>query len=430
MTPDNGRSVKELTRLANYINPKIDILPAGRADFTVAIGENPQPIDSQHTLYAGCNGWEGYVGTKHPYAISDKENPFGAAFAACLASANQFRCLFLEDGKQLLDHDISFPGDASTFPDLVEKTIDNPMVLAGVGAIGNSVAWSLSRTPFIGTLLLVDPEKVELSNLQRYSLCIRKDEGKDKVVVARKFFRSGLKALSHKARWDYFVEEKGYKWDRVIVALDTVRDRRAVQASLPRWIANAWTQIDDMGSSTHTFIGDDACLACLYQPTETGKNEDQLVAEGLGVPERQNEVRALLDRGNPVSLDFCNAVANGLGVSQDKTRPYVGKSIRDLWVRGICGGGIIPMGDAGPAQQDVQVPLAFQSAMAGVLSAMETSLDILNNGQNRTTRLRRLNIMRPLSNSSPVLRRKDGNNRCICQDKDYINVYNSVYGTA
>ena len=276
--PAGERLADDLIALASSINPNIETSKTGTANVGLSIGVDAPAVDTL-TVYAGCDGWLGRVGTKGPYRTSDLGNPFGAGFAACLAAANLFRFLFLPDGPTLLDADLRFPSDAASFPRLVASTMTDPLVLVGVGAVGNSACWALARTPLIGQIYLVDPQIVELSNLQRYVLCARSDENGVKVDIVGKEFGGALRARLHQGTWASFVGTNGYHWERVLVALDSAHDRRAVQGSLPRWVANAWTQAGDLGVSTHSFLGPDACLACLYLPTQKSKNEDQIVAE-------------------------------------------------------------------------------------------------------------------------------------------------------
>jgi ThiF family len=48
--------------------------------------------------------------------------------------------------------------------------------LVGIGAIGCAAVWTLSKCDFLkGSLRLIDPEEVSLSNLQRYVLCSQTD---------------------------------------------------------------------------------------------------------------------------------------------------------------------------------------------------------------------------------------------------------------
>ena len=417
---------EELIALAISINPNIETSRSSVAHAALSIGVDAPPVDAP-TIYAGCDGWVGMVGTEGPYRTSDQGNPFGAGFAACIAAANLFRLLLLPDGKASLDADASFPPDADSFPMLTASAQADPLVLVGVGAVGNSAVWSLARTPLTGQIHLVDPQVVELSNLQRYILCARSDEGGIKVDIAAREFEGGLTALPHGETLASFLEANGYKWERILVALDSAHDRRAVQASLPRWIANAWTQLGDLGVSSHSFLGEDACLACLYLPTQKTKSEDQIIAEGLKIPQFQTQVRFLLGNGQATGKEICDAVAGAWGIPPAKLVPYAARPIRELWVEGICGGGIIPLGEAGPAPRELQVPLAFQSALAGVLLAAETVVDMLTDGARRKTLLRRMDVLRPLGDVTPQPARKGVTGACICEDHDFVAAYRAKY---
>ena len=427
-TSAESQFADDLMELARGINPNIDLSEAVDTRVGLSIGLDAPAIDAP-TVYAGCDGWVARVGTQGPFSTTDVGNPFGAGFAACLAAANMFRFLFMPKGSTLIDTDISFPDDAARFPDVEPCRLSGPLVLVGVGAIGNSVAWALARTPITGQIHLIDPELVELSNLQRYILCEREDEGGIKVEIVGRNFNGSLVAIAHQEDWTSFVTTTGYKWERVMVALDSARDRRAVQGTLPRWIANAWTQKGDLGVSTHLFLNRDACLACLYLPTETSKSEDQIVAEGLRIPQFQPQVRYLLSSGLGVDRAICEAVAAAWNIPVDALERYVGKPIRELWVEGVCGGGVIPLGEAGPTPRELEVPLAFQSALAGVLLAAETVVDTLTAHGQLGTFVRQLDVLRPLGDASrrPLLKAGTGN--CICEDFDFIAAYRQKYGS-
>lgn len=423
-----SRFANELMALAKKINPNIKTAKTGATGVCLAVGLDAPAVDVP-TVYAGCDGWLGRVGTKGPYSTNDIGNPFGAGFAACLAVANLFRFLFLPDGKTLLDVDTCFPPDSASFPSLTASILKESLVLVGIGAVGNSASWALARAPLTGQIHLVDPQVVELSNLQRYVLCGRSDVNEIKVEIVGNTFRGELQALPHQETWASFLEANGYKWERVLVALDSAHDRRAVQASLPRWIANAWTQVGDLGVSSHAFLGPDACLACLYLPTEKSKSQDQIIAEGLKIPQFRDQIRILLGSGQATSKELCDAVANAWSIPAKNMEPYIGKPIRELWVEGICGGGIIPLGEAGPSPRELQVPLAFQSAFAGILLAAETVRDILTDGTQRRTFVRRIDVLRPLDDSSPQSVLKAGTGSCICEDRDFIAAYQAKYAT-
>ena len=52
-----------------------------------------------------------------------------------------------------------------------------------------------------------------------------------------------------------------------------------------------------------------------------------------------------------------------------KLLPFEGRPLRTLYTEGFCGGAVIPLGDPERPANDVHVPLAHQSALAGVLLA-------------------------------------------------------------
>lgn len=424
--PAGETTAEELMTLASNINPNIEVLVTDAPDAALEIGRDAPSVDAP-TIYAGCDAWIGRVGIKGPYQTSDIGNPYGAGFAACLAAANLFRHLFLPEGASYLDSSVSFPPDGDTFPSLAVDAATDPLVLVGSGAVGNSAVWALARTPLFGDIHLVDPETVDLGNLQRYVLCGRSDEGSVKVDIAARSFVGGLRPHPHREALASFLEANGYKWERVLVALDSAHDRRAVQASLPRWIANAWTQDGDLGVSSHNFLGPDACLACLYLPTQESASEDQIIAEGLRIPGLQTQVRFLLGTGQGIERSMCEAIASAWQIPTAALEPYVGRPLRVLWVEGVCGGGIIPLEQVGSAPRELHVPLAFQSALAGVLLAAEAIRDVLTAGSQRKTLVRRVDLLAPLRDTLPQPARKAGTGRCICEDQDFVSAYRVKY---
>lgn len=209
--------------------------------------------------------------------MGTSRNPFGAGVAACLAAANLFRGTFLPDGATALDSDLRFSAlscDRAQAPTRDRRTawrLENDAVLIGAGAVGTAAIWALARAPLSGSVHVVDPEAIELSNIQRYVLAERSDEGRVKVELVAAVPTLGMTLVPYVGELESFLSENGYVWDRFLLGLDSARDRRAAQASLPRWIANAWTQPGDLGVSVHPrYAGEGACVACLYLPAASG----------------------------------------------------------------------------------------------------------------------------------------------------------------
>lgn len=423
-------TVAPLAELAKAINPLIDLVDA--ATIGVAVGDGNA---FQTTIYAGSDGWDGFVSATEPQSVGTSDNPFGAGVAACLAAAGLFRTVFLPDWKERVDeraHFSAIAGDAVEAATNAPSTpwrLEKDAVLVGAGAVGQGALWALSHAPVSGRLHVVDMEVLELSNLQRYVLTERADENRDKVEIAAAL-HSSLDLVPHAEDLAAFLEKNGYRWDAMLLALDSARDRVSAQASLPRFVANAWTQPGDLGVAAHSrFGGEGACVACLYLPEARLKNEDELVTETLGVPQLLMQVRTLLATGQPVDRGFLEAVAQAVSQPLEALLPFEGRTVRELYVEGFCGGAVIPIGEAGKlhqAAQDVHVPLAHQSALAGVLLAAAL-VRHATAGEEELTQVTRLDVLKPVGQflRQPLRARRDG--RCICDDADFVAAYAAKY---
>jgi len=431
---------KELAALAIAINDRID-LPTDIARSTVAIVVGAtDPTNDMTKIFAGSDGWRARLSADAPVGSGPTTNPFGAGAAACFATANVFRFVF---APQLvcggLDRQIDLSlfdyrqesGPGLRLPDHIDL---GDAYLAGLGAIGHGAMWAMGRLPSLaGTLHTVDHDMVDLSNLQRYVMAVQKDVGTPKSKLARRLLkRDGLRITAHPLRWSDFVAgRRNRRFERVAVALDNAADRISLQASLPRWIVNAWTQELDLGISRHGFDDGKPCLACLYLPSGMVKSEDERVAQELRLPEAKQEVRELLQKGEGVSENFVQRVATAFSVPYAELQPFVGQPLLNFYQRAICGGmmiGLTGIGNVGTAV----VPMAFQSALAGVGLAAELVKHAagLPIPQSTSTRV---NLLRPLA---PVLadpRARDTSGRCICSDQDFLYAYRRKYalgGTA
>ncbi len=296
-----GPENRALIDLAKAINIDIELIDE-ECDFNLCIGSGA-PRGKQN-IFLGSDRWDARISPQSDRVSGDSPNPFGAGAAACLGAAYLFRSIFLEDSLDEEDLVLSTldlenqPSESQLELGAVE--IPSSTVLVGLGAIGNAAMWALARAGSAGTIHLVDPESIELSNLQRYLLAECGDENKPKVEFVRRFLNQHLAGNTHQLTWEQFTATEGYKWDRVLVALDSAKDRRAVQDTLPRWIVNGWTQPGDLGVSVHPWR-EGACLACLYLAKGETPNEDELIASALGLSDQahQQQIRRLLVGDEP-----------------------------------------------------------------------------------------------------------------------------------
>jgi molybdopterin/thiamine biosynthesis adenylyltransferase len=412
----------ELLDLSRRINPEIEFR---EAELGIAAGRDAAAFPT--TIYAGSDGWDALVSTEEPQTIGASDNILGAGAAACIAAANLFRAVVLRDPLDQtvrystfhLDNAVSSSDQA---PALSTVALDHT-ALIGIGAIGNAVIWALECSQIVGRIELVDPQEVELSNLQRYVLTEQSDVGEQKAKLAARLFKGGdLKARAQPASLAEFFAEQGTTFERLAVALDSRRDRIAAQASLPQIAFNAWTQPGDLGVSVHPQFGEGACISCLYLGDRPVPNEDELVAQALRVPERQMEVRALLATGGWPSAEFLDAVAAALEVDPPLVHQFAERPIQSLYVEGLCGGAILPLGALGLPTQELHVPLAHQSALAGVLLAARLLRHAAGYGPYETL-ISRFDVLRSIGVELTQRRERLQGRRCICGDPDFVAAY-------
>jgi molybdopterin/thiamine biosynthesis adenylyltransferase len=275
----------------------------------------------------------------------------------------------------------------------------------------------------------VDHDIVDLSNLQRYVMALQQDIGQPKSRLARTLLkRDGLRVVGHSMTWsDYVSSRKKRSFERVAVALDNAPDRIGIQASLPRWIVNAWTQELDLGISRHGFGDGKACLACLYMPSGIVKSEDEKVAEELRLPEAKQEVRELLQKNEGVSEAFVQRVATAFAVPYTNLEPFVGQPLRSFYQKAICGGLMVGLtGSDNPGT--AVVPMAFQSALAGLGLAADLVKHAAGLPLPHATSTR-INLLRPLAAVLADPHAQDSSGRCICADEDFLKAYREKYAS-
>lgn len=431
-----GRLVTVLADQARAINPSIDVSDdITSAMVVVGVGETVVATQAP-VVYLGSAGWVARLSSGKPIGSGSTSNPFGAAAAACLGAANVFRLLFahyLPDGAPDTVIDLSLldlqPNALKPDnPELGPISIDES-VLVGLGAIGNAAVWTLARTPELsGRLDLVDHETVDLSNLQRYVLTSQESVDVAKVeLCADVLVATDLEVRGYQVRWgEYLYGRNNWCLPRVAVALDSAEDRRAIQAALPGWIMNAWTQPFDLGVSRHSFVGDDACLTCLYFPDQSEKSEEQLVAEALNLSVARKEIGRLLYSGQPIGQEWLERIADALNIPAEPLLPFARQPLRSFYTKAICGGLVFRLG-AGEGVQPIAVPLAFQSVLAGILLAAELVADV---GHLRAVPLAtssRIDLLHPLQSQLTGRVGKLASGRCICQDPVYIERYRQKY---
>ena len=436
-----------LLTVARQINPLIEggtsVVPGTTAALVVGNTPVPSEIASMPLVYIGSDGWLAKASTDGPVGSCNSTNPFGAGAAACIGAANAFRAVF---GAQLtrsdldrqvtlslLDYEIGTSSSHKNppLPDVIDL---GETYLVGVGAVGHAAVWAWRLSPGLsGTLHLIDDENYDDTNPQRYVVTSANGMPSRKVDYATAVLREGLSPrlilMPHAIAWDEFLGERNdWRLDRVALALDSAEDRIIAQASLPRRIFNSWTQEGNLGVSRHDFLTT-ACVGCLYLPVVEGPDLDDLIAGALNFPAHElRVVRFYLDTAAPLDRDMLTKIAQQVGIPEEVLHPFEGMPLLALYHRAVCGGTILRFGgNLGGAVREAEVPMAFQSALAGIMLAAEIVIDAAGLRPVMLPVRTEIDLRRPLSGTlcSPESKHQSG--RCICQDPDFISSYRVKY---
>lgn len=408
--------------------------------------------DDAGSVVVFARGWNVYVDARPDDA------PVVAAPAALLAAVvgvgELFRIVFADDlgerGRRCPQPGsfnlvtLGEPADVP-LPDAVDV---GEVRLVGAGAIGQAAARTLAAADVHGTLLVVDDESVTLSNLQRYVLTRESDVGAVKVDLLRERLQgSELDVVPLTTEWYAGLVETQLP---TLVALDSPEDRIAVQASLPGPLYNAWTQPADVGWSRHEHFGEEPCLACLYWPDEARPSQHEQIGSAfrqhplrvlgylvhrlpVGLPLPPGAVPALPDLPAPPEADqwyvrpLVDDIAAAAGIDVSKLAAWRDRPLADVYQDGICGGALLHL-NVGEAPREVLVPLAQQSAFAGVMLATELIV----------ASVPELAALRPvavegrfdvLAGLPQVLARPRARTEgCLCGDADWRDVYGDKFG--
>lgn len=360
-----------LTANALAINPsiKIQCCPE-RATVVVYVGETPH---GKNGFIASASGWVARVGGTNP--STGPHNPYSSGAAAALAAWRVFQTVVVRPEKQsrifpdvslsLLDY-----GTETGQEDPLPAINIGEVAVAGIGAVGNPALWAWSRhAGLTGEMHLIDPEDVELSNLQRYCLPIHADVGVGKVQLAQRELRNTELSLN---LWPCSLEDFASNYSgigtlpTICVSVDNVDGRRAAQALLPRLVVNGWTSDSGLGASWHRFLGSSACLGCFYHPKGASLSQTELAANALGLPHDQLTVFWISDR--PLGTEEIKTIESHLGLTAGQLADWTGKRVQDVYSGVICGQVGIDLSGIGRV---ATVPLAHQSVLAGILMAAE-----------------------------------------------------------
>ena len=169
-----------------------------------------------------------------------------------------------------------------------KKILSSKVLVVGVGGLGCPVAEFLSRAG-VGTLGIVDYDKVSLSNLHRQSLYEKSDIGKSKVLIVKKIL-SRINPATKIQRYNLKLNNINFKkiikkYDYIVDGSDNFRTKFLLNDFCLKYkkflVSGAISKFDG-----HIFSFDfknkkTPCLRCFFQETEP--SDDLLNCESEGI---------------------------------------------------------------------------------------------------------------------------------------------------
>ncbi len=417
---------KHLSALALDINPQIQITSKPKTSvITVCVGEESSNGNSFHAF---TRGWVASLCKDAPAKVKANDNPYAAGVTAALAASHIFQSLFIQDSStafpqpdlnlSLLDYGSS-AGSKSVLPpvDLGE------VAMVGLGAVGNPAIWAFAKHAELqGNLHLIDPENIELSNLQRYCLPRISDVEMGKVALAARELEDTKLGYT---LWPCTIEDFAQQYEKignlstVCVSVDNVDGRRTAQALLPKLVVNGWTSDSGLGASWHRFLDSHACLGCLYHPSQPILSQTEIAAEALGLPHEKVTMLYVSETG--LEKEEIAIVEVHLELEKGALKEWIGRRVQDVFTSVVCG----QVGVDLPGLNKIAtVPLAHQSVLAGLFMAAELvkrSVPSLESKSQKAPLIMWDDVLRPPPTHWTAMRAK--NPDCFCGDEIYTATY-------
>jgi hypothetical protein len=290
------------------------IITGTRADQTIRIGAPRADINAaqEEPICVLGDGWRAWAGApSHALqGISPKSsNPLGPFLAATLVAGEVFkRGRGLRRGRYLTGDGYSLWSDRAepdwhaleAGPDVAGLTLP-PVHIAGLGAVGNALAYVIANLGLAGAyLVLIDDDCYDITNLNRCLLAGWQDQGEAKVkAVARALHDAGLGVYPYAGTVKIYVADArtGLRSDVaravddldfqiVTSCVDKGISRHDVQGLWPKLLLGASTVNLQAKCNRYNAWRGAACLACFNPAERYGEKiralEDQLRSMSSG----------------------------------------------------------------------------------------------------------------------------------------------------
>jgi len=399
-----------------------------RAEEVVLVfGKRPSVETDAKIVSANCHDWHVYIDSPCDPDPKEAWNPVLGLLAACYAAARVSKVLLGDavDGPfawspfSILD----FRNGSASF-DWSEPLPVGDLYLAGVGAVGSAVLYSLAAHGAAdGRLFLVDHEELDNGNLGRYCFFDFHDVGINKSVAAKTrldHFGLQLRTEAISKRFEQFyderhAEDRQFGIPRLLSAPDRRDTRRHFQSRLPKEIWDASTGPDQVVLHHNAFDPKLACLECIYPEHPDENAHWKHVAEKLDVP-----LERILSGESIAERDADHIIAKYPHLSREG---LIGKAFDSVF-RQLCSAGTLRGSD-----KAVLAPFSFISGLAGVMLYFELVKSLCPNVFHDYQRYNYTQL-NPFFPPNPDFREVRGSRPdCSCQNAMVRSVYSRIWAS-
>jgi hypothetical protein len=286
-----GNLITTLMVVGNDLLPGVGFttnVPVERIDLAVAFGDAAIPIAARRVIRLNADAWTGRIvppGEAAPFGA--RWWPVGGMAAGALAAGEAFKIAMHKLGPLFRNparlHSVFAASDAVAIVLAPEGTpyARELGVFDSVsgGAIMQAALYALARVPGItGRARVIEPDRGDLTNLNRYMLLLRSHLGEPKATdLAAMLADSGLILTPLKMRFEAGTLDGILPLaPSVLVGVDDIPSRWLVQRQQPEWLAvGATTHWSAMASFHQAGLG---CAECLHRVDEPGNGPIPTVA--------------------------------------------------------------------------------------------------------------------------------------------------------
>lgn len=251
--------------------------PTGAVDVAVIFGGTSWEGDARLTFRLTASRWSGRISADRSFpSWTPASWPFGGLAAAGLAAAEIFKCSMRKLARLARNpalHAEQFaPVQQAHFRLALESVGDvcelGEFDVVSAGAIAQGALFSVFHIPGVrGAFRLIEPERADASNVNRYPLLRRSRIGALKANDVADLAPVGLRATPIVDRFDYeHAAGLAPLTPRVLVGVDDIPSRWSVQACWPAWLG--------VGATSHycAMVSHHAaglpCVGCLHPRDE------------------------------------------------------------------------------------------------------------------------------------------------------------------